>query len=361
MRDRGPLTRDRKIDESNLADSLNILVLINADEAALNRLRVAVPGARVAAGPSFNITGDKGHVPGELLRDVDCLLCEQPPRNFDDFRQLKFMQLSSAGYSQIFGLPLLERGIRVCNARGSFDIPIAEWNVMMLLAWHRNLPGMLENQRHRVFDAGAQFQQEFRGSVVGFYGYGGLARETARLCKSLGVTVWALTRDGTIKARENTYCVPGAGDPDGRYCDRVFPVANKAEFFAGLDYLILAVPITAASAGIIGEAELRMLPSHAVLINPARAGLVEEDVLVRCRTEGWIRDATFDVHYAYPLPPEHPLWSLPNRMLTPHIAGAGLNQHYLERTLDIFIQNLERMQSGRPLLNELTPAQIRGE
>jgi phosphoglycerate dehydrogenase-like enzyme len=295
-----------------------------------------------------------------LLRDVDYLLCELPPKNFHDFQQLKWMQLSSAGYSQIFGLPLIERGIRVTNARGSFDVPIAEWNLMMLLVWHRNLLGMLENQRIRSFDRPASFQTELRGSTVGFYGYGGLARETARLCKTMGINVWALTRDGTVKSRGHTYAVAGTGDPDGLLCDRVFAVEQKREFFAGLDYLILATPITPATTGIIGEAELRMLPPHAVLINPARAGLVHEDALVKCLTERWIRGATFDVHYAYPLPPEHRVWSLPNLILTPHISGSSLNPHFQERTFDIFIQNIARLQSGQPLLNELTETQIRG-
>lgn len=339
---------------------LNILVLLDAEQASLDRLRAAVPDAKISVGPQIDVTDQSGDLPPELLRDADCLLCELPPKNFHDLERLKWMQLSSAGYSQIFGLPLIERGIRVTNARGSFDVPIAEWNLMMLLVWHRRLPGMLENQRLHSFDRSAEFQTELRGSTVGFYGYGGLARETARLCKALGINVWTLTRDGTVKSRGDTYCVTGTGDPDGRLPDRVFPVSQKAEFFAGLDYLILATPITPATTGIIGEAELRMLPAHAVLINPARAGLVSEDALVKCLTEGWIRGATFDVHYAYPLPPEHRVWSLPNLILTPHISGASLNPHFQERTFDIFIQNVQRLQAGRPLLNELTETQIRG-
>lgn len=340
--------------------SLNILVLLDAEPAALDRLRAAVPDATVSLGPQIDVTDQTDDLPPELLREADCLLCELPPRNFHELQRLKWMQLSSAGYSQIFGLPLLERGIRVTNARGSFDVPIAEWNLMMLLVWHRSLLGMLENQRAHAFDRSAQFQKELRGSTVGFFGYGGLARETARLCKALGIHVWALTRDGTVKSRGDTYCVPGTGDPDGTLPDRVFSMSQQAEFFAGLDYLILAMPITPATTGIIGEAELRLLPTQAVLINPARAGLVDEDALVRCLTEGWIRGATFDVHYAYPLPPEHRVWSLPNLILTPHISGASLNPHFQERTFDIFIQNVLRLQSGRPLLNELTESQIRG-
>jgi phosphoglycerate dehydrogenase-like enzyme len=233
--------------------------------------------------------------------------------------------------------------------------------MMMMLAWHRNLFGMLENQRKRAWDRSAKYQDEFRGSTVGFYGYGGLARETARVCKSMGNTVWVLTRDGRIRNRENTYVVPGTGDPDGRLPDRVFPASQKSEFFAGLDYFIVAVPLTRATTGIIGEAELRMLPRHAVLINPARAAIIDQNALVRCLTEGWIRGASLDVHYGYPLPPEHPLWSLPNVILTPHIAGAGHNPHFLPRTFDVFTENLARFRSGRPLFNELTTAELAGE
>jgi len=340
---------------------LNVLVLVEAGEAELARLRETVPDAKITTGPAMDITGESSEVPAELLRDVDCLLCEQAPQNFDDFRQLKWIQLSSAGYGQIFGLPLLERGIRVTNARGVFDVPIAEWNLMMVLGWHRNLWGMLDNQRQHAWDRSARFQNELRGSVVGFYGYGGLARETARLCKALGLDVWVMTRTGTIKPRENVLVAPGTGDPDGSYPDQVFSASQKAEFFGGLDYLILAMPITPASEGLIGEAELRMLPRHAVLINPARARLVQEDALARALTEGWIRGASFDVHYAYPLLPEHRVWSLPNLILTPHISGASLNPNYPSRTIDIFTENLRRFVSGQPLLNELTAAQIRGE
>jgi phosphoglycerate dehydrogenase-like enzyme len=147
-----------------------------------------MPDATVSVGPQIDVTDQSGDLPAELLRDVDCLLCELPPTNFHDLRRLKWMQLSSAGYSQIFGLPLIERGIR--HERAAFDVPIAEWNLMMLV-WHRSLLGMLENQRLHSFDRSAEFQNELRGSTVGFYGYGGLARETARLCKALGINVWA--------------------------------------------------------------------------------------------------------------------------------------------------------------------------
>jgi phosphoglycerate dehydrogenase-like enzyme len=340
-----------------MSSSPTVLVLLKSQPHLIERVREAGKG-EVRVGPHLEGAGQS--VDPDLLRGVECMLCEFLPANLDDCDRLRWIQLSSAGYSQIFGLSLVERGIRVTNGRGNFDIPIAEWNVMMLLLWHRRLLEMLEHQRQHVWDRSARFQSELRGAIVGFYGYGGLARETARLARAMGLEVWALTRDGRTRARDGIYCVPGTGDPQGTLCHRVFGPEGKAEFLAGLDYLILAMPITPETTGIVGEADLRRLKPTAVLINPARAGLVDEAALVRCMREGWIRGASFDVHYAYPLPPEHPLWSLPNVVLTPHISGSTLSPRFQDRIYEVFSRNLERYCSGQPLINELTTAQIRG-
>jgi phosphoglycerate dehydrogenase-like enzyme len=220
---------------------------------------------------------------------------------------------------------------------------------------------MLENQRNAVWDRAARFQSELRGRVVGFYGYGGLARETARIAKAMGLGVWALTRDGTVKKRADIYRVEETGDPDGVLPDRVFGSDRKREFLGGVDFLVMALPLTPATEGLVGEQELRMLKPTAILINPARAALIRQDAFIRCLREGWIRGAAMDVHYAYPLPPEHPLWSMPNLVLTPHISGSAASTHFLDRIYDIFSQNIERYRAGQPMLNELSESQLRGE
>ena len=335
-----------------------VLLLIESQDSLVDTLYAAGAG-EVRLGPTVD---DVGQVvdPG-LLRGVECILCDYLPANLDDCDRLKWVQLASAGYSQIFGLPLVARGIRACNGLGNFDVPMAEWNVMMLILWQRSLREMLDHQRHAIWDRSARFQSELRGSVVGFFGYGGMARETARLIRHMGLEVWALTRDGSVKSRDNTYRVEGTGDPDGLIPHRTFRMADKAEFLAGLDYLILAMPITPATTGIVTEADLKQLKPSAVLLNPARAKLIDEAVLVRCLQKNWIRGASLDVHYAYPLPPEHPLWHMPNVILTPHISGSGQSPHFQERIFDIFSQNLARSLSGQPLLNELTSAQMEGQ
>ncbi|HNC23655.1 MAG TPA: D-2-hydroxyacid dehydrogenase [Opitutaceae bacterium] len=295
------------------------------------------------------------------IGDADVLFCTVPPSNLAEMRRLRWIQIASTGYTQLFGLGLPERGIAATNARGCFDIPIAEWNVAMMVNLARDLRQMIRNQDGTVWDRGARFQREIRGLTVGLWGYGGIGRETARLAKQLGLRVHVLTRTGRAGARGDVYTVPGTGDPDGVLPDRVFGAGETTAFLAGLDFLVVALPLTAATEGLIGEAELRALPRHAHVLNPARGPIIREAALLRALGEGWIAGAALDTHYVYPLPPTHPLWRMPNVILTPHISGSSLSPHFGERLWDIFGQNLRRCQRGEPLLNLLTAAQLKGQ
>ncbi|MFN4258687.1 MAG: NAD(P)-dependent oxidoreductase, partial [Gemmataceae bacterium] len=253
---------------------------------------------------------------------------------------------------------LAEKPIRVCNARGVFDTAIAEWNLSMMINLTRDLRGMIRNQEHAVWDRAARFQREIRGQVVGLWGYGGIGRETARLAKTLGMTVHVLSRFG-VQPRHHTYTPPGTGDPDGQLPDRVFRAGQEKEFLAGLDFLILALPRTQTTTGRIGLDELLALQRHAFVLNPARGPIIQEEALLTVLRQGKIAGAALDTHYAYPLPADHPLWRFPNVILTPHIAGADASQHFLGRIWDLFTQNVACFLQGQPLLNEISPAEWR--
>ena len=298
--------------------------------------------------------------PPERIRHAQIMMCAFPPENFGDMKALEFVQLSTAGYAQLFELNLPGRGIRACNALGIYDVPIAEWNVMMLVSLGRDLPGMLRNQAAHVWDRSAVFQRELRGSVVGIWGYGGIGRETARQCKAMGLNVHVLSKSG-VAPRRSHYGVPGTGDPDGELPDRVFTLDGKDEFLGGLDFLVLAMPLTHSTRGIIGEHELRCLPKTACILNPARGHLIEEEPLVEALRTGAIAGAALDTHYCYPMPPDHPFWDMPNVILTPHISGSNDLPYFPERLWDLFVQNVERYLDGRPLLNELSAEKLRGD
>lgn len=336
-------------------EPLRILVSMGPDPEGPDRiLQLLPPGSEVVSIPWMHKAED---VAPETLRGAHALFCEWPPANVKELTDLRWIQLNSVGFSQLHGLGLPERGVRVTNARGTFDAPIAEWCIAMMINLARDLPGMFRNQQGRVWDGNARFQGEIRGATVGIYGYGGIGRETARLAKCLGLRVWVLSR-GPIKRRELTYRVEGTGDPEGVLPDRVFAPDEKLEFLSGLDYLVLAVPLSAKTRGIIGAAELAALPKTAAILNPARGPLIDEQALLQTLRERRIKAAALDTHFQYPLPPEHPLWGMDNVILTPHISGSSLNPNFLARTWEIFALNVKRFIVAEPLINEVAAADL---
>lgn len=288
----------------------------------------------------------------EAPESFEGLFCSTLPENIDQFTNLRWVQIDSAGFSQLIPANLPQRGIVATNAAGVFDVPIGEWCLSMMVALARDLPGMLSNQRNAVWDRDARFQKEIRGGTVGFWGYGGLAREAARLSRACGLKVHVLAR-GSLRKREDVFVLPGTGDPDGTLPDRVFPAAEWKEFLGGLDFLVMALPLTDATRGICGEQHLRALPDSAFLLNPARGPLIEESALVQALREGWFAGAALDTHYAYPLHPSHPLWKMPNVILTPHISGSTGSPGFGGRIREILSRNLERFVENRPLLNRI--------
>ena len=334
----------------------NILIDMPVHSEAIARLR-SLPGVSVETVEPKEEVRD---LPPSQIESVHFLFCTFPPGNLEVMRALEFVQIASAGYGQLIHLGLDKRGIRACNGLGNFDVPIAEWNIAMMVNLARNLRGMIRNQESAVWDRSAVFQKEIRGSVLGIWGYGGIGRETARLAKTLGLRIHVMTRGG-VNPRRETYRVDGTGDPDGILPDKVFQTGQEIEFLSALDFLVLAMPLTKSNEGIIGEKELHALPRTACLLNPARGPLVEEQALLKALGEAWIAGAALDTHYAYPLPSNHPLWRFSNVILTPHISGSAQSPRFLDRIWDIFVQNVGRWLSGQPLLNELSVSQLKGE
>lgn len=293
------------------------------------------------------------------IADAEVLFCTFPPTNFEDMKAVKWVQISSTGYMQLFDHNLPGRGIRATNGRGCFDVPIAEWNVAMMVNLARDMRQLVRNQDAAVWDRSAIFQREIRGMTVGIWGYGGIGRETARLARAMGLKVHVLARNG-VGPRGDVYHVPGTSDPEGVLPDRVFTAGEELEFLGGLDFLVLGLPLTKQTKGLIGERELRALPDHAYVLNPARGPIIQEQALISALQEKWIAGAALDTHYHYPMPPEHPLWKMPNVIFTPHISGSSLSPSFLKHLWDIFSVNTERYTSNQPLLNELTATQLTG-
>jgi phosphoglycerate dehydrogenase-like enzyme len=119
--------------------------------------------------------------------------------------------------------------------------------------------------------------------------------------------------------------------------------------FPQADFVVLSLPLTHKTLGLIGEAQLRMMKSSAILVNISRGPIIQEKALIRALKEGWIAGACLDTFEAEPLPPESPLWSFDNALLTPH--SAGVTPDHFERGLEIFVDNLSRYMAGERLKN----------
>jgi len=336
---------------------MKIVVDAPVHPPGLEALRRQVPGVEVGClEPPGEVVRD---LDPALISDADILLTTFLPSNFELMKKLRWVQLISTGYSQLYKGELAKRGIRASNSQGCFNVPIAEWNIAMMVNLARNFRQLIRNQEAGVWDRSAVFQREIRGLTVGLWGYGGIGRETARLSLEMGLKVHVYTRN-PIKPRHNTYLVPGTGDPDGVLPVTVFTTGQEQDFLGGLDFLILTLPLTPATQGLIGEKELRALRPTAYLLNPARGPIIQEAALLRALREGWIAGAALDTQHKNPCPPDDPIWQVPNAIVTPHISGSSLGPYFRERMWDLFLQNLTRFTSGQPLLNELSAAQLSG-
>ena len=189
----------------------NILVDVPVHGPALETLR-ALPGVSVDVCDPIEEACVKR--PKTLLAHKEILFCGAPPENLDDMSHLRWIQIASSGFEHLVPLRLSTRGILASNARGVFDVPIAEWCIAMMVNLTRDLPQLYRNQQAGYWDRDARFQTEIRERTVGFWGYGGLARETARLAKALGLRVHVLARSEVLP-QSNIYCVAGTGGPTG--------------------------------------------------------------------------------------------------------------------------------------------------
>jgi len=131
--------------------------------------------------------------------------------------------------------------------------------------------------------------------------------------------------------------------------DRIYPPERLREMLAECDFVVISLPLTSETRGLIGEEELQAMKPTAYLVNVSRGGIVNEPALIKALQEGWIAGAGLDVFEMEPLPPDSPLYDLDNVILSPHVAG--FSPHYDERASDLFAENLRRYLAGEELLN----------
>jgi phosphoglycerate dehydrogenase-like enzyme len=243
---------------------------------------------------------------------------------------LRWIQSTSAGVEKL--VPLVPPDVVLTNASGVHIPKGGEYAMTALLMLQHGVPHFVTRQRERRWDP--IFKTPIAGQTVAIVGVGRIGGEVARLARRFGLRVLGVRRTGRPH----------------RWVHRMFTTRNLRAAFRQADFVVVTTPLTPETRGLIGAKELDALPRHAGLVNLGRGAVVDYDAL---SAKLWARElsgAVLDVFHEEPLPPESPLWSAPNVILSPHCAVDD-GRAYVTRCLDIFFENLRRYVGGRPLRN----------
>lgn len=249
--------------------------------------------------------------------------------------------------------PVVGPHVTICNAHGAHNISTAEWAVSAILTMLKYFPFYLDVQRAGKwklrFDASARYVaitgdkrplyppvmlEELTGKTVLMVGYGAIGKEIERMLAPFHVEMLRVAR--TARTKPEVHAVSEL--------DSLLPRAQ---------IVVLILPDTPESHGLIGAHQLSLMRQGALLVNAARGPIVQTDALVEALQSGRIR-AALDVANPEPLPDGHPLWSCPNLLFTPHVAGSS--PQFAPRALHIAAEELRRYIAGEPLHNVVQAA-----
>lgn len=272
------------------------------------------------------------------IADVEVLIAFRPPRGiWAGAAKLRLVQMMGAGVDALLPAPDLPSNVRVANARGLHDAQMSELAFALMLALAKRLPHALEQQKAQLWKMyGVPL---LAGKTLGILGLGTIGAAVAQRAAAFGLRVIGTQREPKpVPHVEATF--------GGR--------AGLERVLRESDFLLVLLPLTPETRGSIGARELDLAKPGAFLLNLARGGIVDEGALLERLRSGRLAGAGIDVFEKEPLPPGDPLWSAPNTILTPHMGG--LEPQYMQRLMEIAVDNVERLERGEPLRNPVDRA-----
>ncbi len=259
-----------------------------------------------------------------------------------DASRVRWIHSTAVGVGALLkGLAAAGRAILLTNSRGVYAEPIAEHAIALTLALRRGLHTARTRQLDRTWAQTEMLQtaasppSETTLLVVGL---GAIGTRVAAFARGLGMRVVAVRRRMELPA------------PDGV---ETLPMSRLRDALPDADAVVLALPTTGETRGLIGQAELALMRPSAVLVNVARGALVDEPALVAALEAGRLAGAGLDAFAREPLDDESPLWRLPNVLITPH--SASFRSDYWRPTADLFLDNMARFRRGDRLINVVDP------
>jgi len=267
---------------------------------------------------------------------------------FQQLRGVKVVQALMAGVDWI--VPWIPPGVTLCDGRGIHDISASEWVMAAVMATMKRLPLYRDLQAKQEWrgwaKSGESLDQEpgaargqyrvlaedLAGKTVLIVGYGSIGAAIEARMTPFGVTMVRVARS----AREQP---------------KVSAIGELHSLLPAADVVVLIVPLTDATKGLMGAREIALMKPGALLVNAARGPVVVTDALVEALQAGRIR-AALDVTDPEPLPAGHPLWTAPNCLITPHIGGS--TPEFIYRAFRFAAEQVRRFVAGQPLENVVT-------
>lgn len=256
---------------------------------------------------------------GKIFRDT-----------FSAAHRLRWIHTAGVGVEPLLFPELVASDVVVTNAGGVYEQTMAEYAVMLMLQIAKDAVRTWTDQREHRWNR--RRTETLQGRTVLIVGTGPIGHAIARLARALDMIPIGVARSHR----------KGEGD-----FDVIHPTSELPALVGAADYVILIAPLTPSTASLISAEILSRMKPSAWLINLGRGGLVDEAALLHALREGQIAGAALDVYWEEPLASDHPLWDMPNVIVSPHMSGDVADTH--TRFVRSFLANLERWQKGLPL------------
>lgn len=324
---------------------LHVLVAMDFSDEILEHIR--------HVSPRIQVTRYGRDVPESAWKEAEVLYTGSRFPQPGQAPNLRWIQLHSAGVNHALNHEIVQsEQITLTSASGIHATQIANYCMMMILAFHYNLPRMIAFQRESTWPR--QQYEIFRPAdlsekTVGIVGYGSIGRELARLANGFGMTVLASKRSLKRVQESDTDYSEGAGDPEGTIPERIYPGEALATMAADSDFLVVTPPLTESTHHMVNAEIFKAMKKSSVIINIGRGAVIDEQAMIAALKDGRIAGAGLDVFEEEPLPEDSPLWQMENVIISPHVSGNSASYH--EKAARLFIANLERYLQKKPLYN----------
>ncbi|MBQ3371433.1 MAG: D-2-hydroxyacid dehydrogenase [Mogibacterium sp.] len=284
---------------------------------------------------------DSGIEAAGKIGDAEVVYCDEGEL-LKEMPRLKWCHSVSAGVGHFLKSGVFDRGdVLLSNSSGAYGLAISEHIIMVTLLLMRRMPEYFKVIEERGWTRDLKIRS-IKGSVIAIAGTGNLGQNAAKRFRALGAgKVIGFSRSGK----------------DRDFFDEVFRMDDFESVLSSraeddqIDVLVLCVPGTSESDGLLSAERIALLPEKAFVINVGRGTVVDQEALIEALNEGRIAGAALDVMYPEPLPSDHPLWTAKNCIITPHISGDMGLPETIDITVDIFCENLRRYTEGRELTN----------